>query len=177
MLRLREPSDIFSESSTCGTEGQIILKEPLQLLLIIDYICDWARDCYREAVFCEPKTLAARNLSNLANESEVLSLADPSHRFWASNAQGPMTRKIHRTGLLTSSEGLGSPYGVIRNTNIVRARFPALYITRDNIDSVLHSLDTEEKAQRTARDLLRLLRESWWVTSDTLDGLEFMWTG
>ena len=70
-----------------------------------------------------------------------------------------------------------SPHGVIRNANIVRARFLALYITRDNIDSVLRSLDTEEKAQRTARDLLRLLRESWRVTSDTLDGLEFMWTG
>ena len=154
----------------------------LQLLLIIDYIFDWARDCYREAVFCELRTLAARNLSSLADESEVLSLADPSHRFWASNAQGPLTDDASDSQNISNKpfdelRRFDSPHGVIRNANIVRARFLALYITRDNIDSVLRSLDTEEKAQRTARDLLRLLRESWRVTSDTLDGLEFMWTG
>ena len=63
-------------------DGDIHSKDgALQLLLIIDYIFDWARDSYREAILNELRIAAGRNTSSLADDSEIGSLGDRMQLF------------------------------------------------------------------------------------------------
>jgi hypothetical protein len=154
----------------------------LQLLLIIDYIFDWGRDKYREAVLHELRTLAARNVSSLADDSEVLSLPDPHQRWWNSHAEeNPLEFGSHIQDLSPRSFDRFRPYesahGVIRSANTVHTRALGLYITKDNINALLLTFDSTAKSRRVARDMLRLFKDALIVTSDTLDELEYMWTG
>jgi hypothetical protein len=48
----------------------------LQLLLIIDYIFDWARDIHRETIIAELRSLSASDSPSLAQDSDVFSLFD-----------------------------------------------------------------------------------------------------
>jgi hypothetical protein len=152
------------------------------LLLIFDYIFDWARDNYREAIIGELRALAATDSSSLAEDSEIFSLADLSNPFWATEtlrapdnadeivqeATCQLPEKIRR---------FDCEEGVVRHAKMIRYRFYGLYIDSDNIRTLLQSLDTPAKSQRAARDLLRLMKSSWRVKPETLDALEFMWTG
>jgi hypothetical protein len=167
-------------------DGRISYAEgALRLLLIIDYIFDWGRDKYREAVLCELRTLAARNVSSLADDSEILSLADPLdplHRWWTSPSEEILVDpSMCAQDMSPRSFDRFRPYesihGVIRSASVVHTRFLGLYITKENINTLLSTFDTAAKAQRIARDLLRLFKDAWVVTSYALDELEYMWTG
>jgi hypothetical protein len=164
-------------------DGRIVSKnDALQLLLIVDYIFDWARDNYREAIIGELRTLAATDSSSLAEDSEIFSLADLSNPFWATETpRAPdnadeiaqettcqLPEKIRR---------FDCEEGVVRHAKMIRYCFYGLYIDSDNIRTLLQSLDTPAKSQRAARDLLRLMKSSWRVKTETLDTLEFAWTG
>jgi hypothetical protein len=163
--------------------GQISSPEgSLQLLLIIDYIFDWGRDKYREAILRELLTLGARNVSSLADDSEVLSLSEPFQRWWNSHAEeNPLEFGSYAQDLTPRSFEKFRPYesvhGVIRSANTVHTRALGLYITKDNINALLLTFDSTAKSQRVARDMLRLFKDALIVTSDALDELEYMWTG
>lgn len=58
-------------------DGRIVSKEgALQLLLIIDYIFDWARDIYRETIVSELRSLSASDTHSLTNDSDIYSKLD-----------------------------------------------------------------------------------------------------
>ena len=62
--------------------GRIIsVDRALQLLLIVDYIFDRARDIYRETIIGELRKLSANNTLSLANDRDVFSLMDRV-AFW-----------------------------------------------------------------------------------------------
>jgi hypothetical protein len=150
--------------------------------LILDYICDWARDSYREAIVGELRALAATDSSSLADNSEIFSLADLSNRFWATDtAIAPSsTDEIAQETTSQLPEKIrrfDCEEGVVRHAKMIQYRFQGLYIDSDNIQTLLQSLDTPAKSQRAARDLLRLMKDSWRVKLETLDALEYMWTG
>jgi len=55
----------------------------LQLLLIIDYIIDWARDLYRAVIYRQLKSLTTDNVSDsrsINSDSDIYSLAPITHR-------------------------------------------------------------------------------------------------
>lgn len=163
--------------------GQISSPEgSLQLLLIIDYIFDWGRDKYRETILNELRTLTKRNVSSLADDTEVLSLPEPFQRWWNSHTEeNPLEFGSYAQDLTPRSFDKFRPYesvhGVIRSANTVHTRALGLYITKDNINALLLTFDSTAKSQRVARDILRLFKDALIVTSDALDGLEYMWTG
>jgi hypothetical protein len=70
-----------------------------------------------------------------------------------------------------------SIYGVVRSANTVHTRVLGLYITKENIGALLETFDTTAKAQRITRDLFRLFKDAWIVTSNALEDLEYLWTG
>lgn len=47
----------------------------------MDYLFDWARDVYREAIISELRSLAADNTTSLGNDIDVFSLEDRV-AFW-----------------------------------------------------------------------------------------------
>jgi len=53
-----------------------IKRSALQLLLIIDYIFDWARDIYRENITSELRSLSASDTQSQAIDSDVFSMLD-----------------------------------------------------------------------------------------------------
>jgi hypothetical protein len=58
-------------------EGRITSNnDALRLLLIVDYIFDWARDIYRETIIGELRTLSASDNPSSANDSDIFSTID-----------------------------------------------------------------------------------------------------
>lgn len=74
--------------------GCISSKEgALRLLLIIDYIFDWARDIYRESIITELRNLGAPNPTSLGNDSEIFSMVDRVV-VWSTDEQQPSGFKV-----------------------------------------------------------------------------------
>ncbi|KIX09366.1 uncharacterized protein Z518_00445 [Rhinocladiella mackenziei CBS 650.93] len=163
--------------------GSIISKDAaLQLLLIMDYIFDWARDFQREAVLNELRILAGRKAASIADDSEILSLGDHMQRFLDTDlAQRLMEERPDPQDPSMQHDALyrwlDSEHCVFRSTCWAHARVSALYITRENLKTLLKSFASNSVSRKHARDLLRLFREAWKVTPDALEALEFMWTG
>jgi hypothetical protein len=159
----------------------------LQLLLIVDYVFDWARDIYREAIICELRHLAANNTTSLGNDSDVFSLEDRV-AFWpqlpqvselSSDEEEDTTKLKNSAGadIQDPLRAFDSPYGVLRDARYIRSRFITLYITEDNLSVLMESMKTPEKARRAAENILQYLKDSFGVTREALDSLDLQWTG
>ena len=153
----------------------------------MDYIFDWARDIYREAIINELRQLASNNTTSLGNDSDVFSLQDRI-AYWSQPAQVQEQISDEESEFSKSSEpstaikqdpfkNFDSPCGVLRDATYIRSRFIALHITEDNISLLMESMKTQDKARKTAENILKCLRDSWRVSLKALDSLELMWTG
>ncbi|RDL40397.1 uncharacterized protein BP5553_00376 [Venustampulla echinocandica] len=158
----------------------------LQLLLIVDYIFDWARDTYREAIISELRNLAENDRPSLGNDSNILSLEgssfSPEHpqtRGSGDNEEeGPTNPdELSRAIIQDPLKSFDSTYGVLRDASYIRSRFVALHITQDNLSVLMASMKPPEKVQKTAESILRHLRDMWRVSRQALDTLELRWTG
>ncbi|KIN03109.1 hypothetical protein OIDMADRAFT_195711, partial [Oidiodendron maius Zn] len=169
-------------------DGRIISTDgALQLLLIVDYIFDWARDIYREAIVEELRSLAATNSTSLGNDSNVFSLQDHIdflselpliHELSEDEDNDSMNpNQITEISNQDHLRAFDSQTGVLRDVSYIRSRFLALHITEDNLSVLMKSMTTPEKAQKTAESILRCLRDSWRVTREAIDTIELRWTG
>ncbi|KAI9766384.1 MAG: hypothetical protein M1839_004916 [Geoglossum umbratile] len=132
----------------------------LQILLIIDYIFDWARDVYR------PGSLA-RGVMDWRNGIEPDS--------------GPITDS---TGQLADDDprpwrSFDSEIGVFRPASAIETSFQCLYITGDSVGTLIDSLgETNRHIQEYAKRLLRALnKETLVISNRALCSLEEKWTG
>ncbi|KAI9691720.1 MAG: hypothetical protein M1822_007792 [Bathelium mastoideum] len=164
-------------------DGRINSKEgALRLLLIIDYIFDWARDIYRESVISQLRSLSTSDTQSLGIDSDVLSMLDPFQHF-APNTDEDIDRDVERP----SSEDqkviedvlrrFDSPKGAMRYARYIQSRFMCLYLTEDNFSLFVRSLKTPQHARTAARTILRFLKNCWRVHAEALDDLERTWTG
>ncbi|KAK5447859.1 hypothetical protein LTS15_009358 [Exophiala xenobiotica] len=163
--------------------GSILSKDAaLQLLLTMDYIFDWARDFQREAILNELRIVAGRNAASIRDDSEIRSLGDRLHRFLDADVEQRLMESRPDLGDCHPQHDaiyrwLDTKTYVFRSVCWAHARVSALYITKENLKTLLRSFTSENMSRRKARDLLRLLRDAWRVTPDALEALEFMWTG
>ncbi|RYP00327.1 hypothetical protein DL766_007162 [Monosporascus sp. MC13-8B] len=153
--------------------------DALRLLLIIDYICDWSRDIYRESVVQGLRSLVVGDSRSLAYDTDIFSLADRVNQWQhdggddqegVSNTAGP---QVDRDAL----RAFDTPHGAIRDIRYLRSRFVALYITEDNISLFLQSMQSQQESRTMAASLLHLFKGAWRVRRDGLDALELTWTG
>lgn len=158
--------------------------DALRLLLIIDYVFDWARDLYRPNIFHDLKTLVARDTASLAEDSDIFSSMDAAQQIdvWLSKSQpddDPLlqVRNEQDSGIPQSFLALDSEYGVIRHASFIQNLLVGLYITSDDLESLLLSFPTAGKAQNFAREVVKAMKECWRAKADTLDALEVKWTG
>lgn len=158
----------------------------LQLLLIMDYIFDWARDVYRAAIICELRNLAANDTASLAMDSDIFSLQDRNNfgihfgqtHIISDDEEDHQTRQT-MLSIANAQDDLrtfDSSYGVLRDARYIRSRFMALHITEDNLSFLLKSMETPDEAQEVARHILECLKDSWRVSSEALDVIEQKWT-
>ncbi|KAL2127828.1 hypothetical protein VTI74DRAFT_10108 [Chaetomium olivicolor] len=151
----------------------------LQLLLIVDYIVDWARDIYRETVIASLRKLAVNDSRSLAYDSDILSLAERAPQFWTIGTDD----EVGPAGAGNESEpydilrAFDSPSGVIRDARYIRSRFISLYVTEDNFGTLMNSTASQEESVQLATSILNILKEAWRVSREALDGLEAEWTG
>lgn len=164
-------------------DGRITSNEgALRLLLIVDYIFDWARDIYREAIIGELRTLSANNNTSLGNDSDIFSIVDRV-AFWPQGTDtdaiiGPYEAEaMNTTGIQDRLQAFDSPHGVVRNARYIQSRLIALHITEDNLYLLIQSMQTPEKAREAAGTILKCLKDCWRVTAEALDRIELMWTG
>jgi hypothetical protein len=148
----------------------------------MDYIFDWARDIYREAIIGELRTLSASNNSSLGNDSDIFSIVDRV-AFWPQGEDAEADTGSHEAedentnGIEDALRVFDSPDGVLRTARYIRSRLMALYLTEDNLSLLVQSMKSPEKAKEAARTILRCLKDSWLVSAEALNGIELMWTG
>lgn len=175
-------------------EGSIFFEDSsLQLLLIVDYIFDWARDIYRPSILRQLKSIvvgSAFDQVSLTDDSDIMSL-----RRDISNWIQPPPSTI--TGLDFGQDILepialpvlnhqsllpllipNTQFGTVHSAALVESRVEALYITEHNVRQLLKPAAGGEKY--AARQLLNFLakwNELFLLTGDDLDHLEEIWTG
>jgi hypothetical protein len=167
----------------------------LQILLIIDYIFDWARDLYRPSILhClsllshdidESMSLAAtsdvnsfRKRARHDDMAETESTSD-IETFVTSAADESLLETWTKYDLKRWHGVVDFNWRVFRTPYIIKASFQCLYLTRDNIGSLFACLATSRsKLQKTARDALAALRRGPMIITDSiLSQMESAWTG
>ncbi|KAJ6083497.1 hypothetical protein N7467_007632 [Penicillium canescens] len=134
-----------------------LLDGALQLLLIIDYIFDWARDIYREAIINELNTLATGEVND--KDPDIFSTIS---RRMSHIASWMDQDKAHtQTSFISEPEdpsflNITLPEGVIRDASIIESRFLLLQITEDDVDTFLLSFSSVQDAQAWLQSVLNL---------------------
>ncbi|GFF56211.1 hypothetical protein IFM58399_10261 [Aspergillus lentulus] len=152
----------------------------LQLLLIIDYIFDWARDIYRPAILAELNTLSTGDIT--AGDTNVFSTISRARSIssWLIHAQGTPTPTVSAS--MTSVHhnldylNISCPEGAIRDASILESHYLALQLLESDVDDFLLSFASIEEAQTWLQDMLKCLSSSWRVSAETLGILENIWT-
>ncbi|RFU26992.1 hypothetical protein B7463_g9352, partial [Scytalidium lignicola] len=175
----------------------------LQLLLIIDYICDWAREVHREAMI--------RQLSKLAAPvSDDLSELDSFERLSVGSIHGMreannnITHPGHRNQqpqmeFATSLRRIGSwkpesnntplqadPFrefdsaaGVVRDSKFIHSRVIGLCISLSNFELLENCKDSDKESMNLLKTIVRRLEteEPLFMDYSTLYDMEHAWTG
>ena len=157
--------------------------DALRLLLIIDYIFDWARDIYREGVIRGLKKLAVSDSisrSPTYQDSDILSSVTQVEK-WVVADQHRMeptwSEEQETTGVKDALRSFDTRQGVIRDIRYIQSRCFGLHITQDNLGAFLGSTSSEQTSKQLAVLLLTHLLEGWRVKGETLTALESDWTG
>ncbi|RBR04385.1 hypothetical protein FVER53590_27552 [Fusarium verticillioides] len=150
------------------------LDSALQLLLIVDYIADWARDIYREGIARSLLKLASHDTQSLVRDADIFSLAG-NVKEWACTSP-----EASEAG---ASQSFQDPLrefdcgdGILRDARFVRSKFIGLIITEENVEQLLQTGATTGDTMRLAGHLLNSIRDSVRVTGGLLNELEFAWT-
>ncbi|KAK0620777.1 hypothetical protein B0T14DRAFT_522131 [Immersiella caudata] len=155
----------------------------LRLLLIVDYIFDWARDLYREAVIRSLRRLAISDSRSLAyHDSDIFSTAERV-RIWdvvdenADERNEELAETEQEPVISDALRAFDTRQGVIRDIRYIHSRFFGIHVTKDNLDALLNSTDSQKESRDLATCLLSHLQEGWRVKGEVLDGIESDWTG
>lgn len=151
----------------------------LQLLLIVDYLFDWARDRYGEDILGALR-MVARGESDAASgvyqDTDIFSTLplDSIHR--PSQVTEDDSNLNSYISAQSSFLALDSPAGVFRHATFVESRYYCLYTTGDNVKTFLQSA-TQNRVQPLFRLILWHISQSILTDPVTLEATEEEWTG
>ncbi|EYB27190.1 hypothetical protein SNK05_010704 [Fusarium graminearum] len=150
------------------------LDNALQLLLIIDYIADWARDIYREGIARSLQKIALADTQSLAHDTDIFSLAG-NVKNWDCG-----TREISVLGVGQPTEdplqNFDCGYTSLRDSRFINTKFVGLIITESNIDEFLGTADSNNDLKKLIDSLFSCMQQPIRVQGHLLDELEFLWT-
>jgi hypothetical protein len=151
----------------------------LQLLLLVDYVFDWARDRYREDIIGALRIVArgeSDSASGVYQDTDIFSTVplDNIHR------PVQVTENDSDIGSYISAQSsfvaLDSPAGAFRHATFVESRYYCLYINRDNVKTFLQSTQ-QNRVQPLCRLIVRNMTQSILTDPEALDAIEKEWTG
>ncbi|KAM0342884.1 hypothetical protein ACHAPU_009088 [Fusarium lateritium] len=147
----------------------------LQLLLILDYIVDWARDAYREGIVSSLQKISSSDTRSLARDDDIFSLAG--------NLRG-RTPGIADPNQDESGHFVGDPMhafdchaAAFRDARFIQSRFLGLIITKENVEEFLQTGSSDEETRTPTASLLKACQYGCRVKAYMLDDLELQWTG
>ncbi|EGU75170.1 hypothetical protein FOXB_14309 [Fusarium oxysporum f. sp. conglutinans Fo5176] len=146
----------------------------LQLLLIIDYIADWARDIYREGIARSLQRLAPTDSESLRRDDDIFSMAGNIRSWIASNFDRSHDAKDRPMGDSLCKFDCGS--GVFRDARFVESQCIGLVITHHNVESFLRTATTDKETRGLISVLLESLERPCLAKGQVLNDLELMWT-
>ncbi|CAI7636422.1 unnamed protein product [Penicillium glandicola] len=179
----------------------------LQLVLIVDYIMDWARDIYRLEILRHLKSIVTGQISDQMSfrDSDIFStcgsvfnwippprsVATPRSIATEDIAESSFTANWDQfeSSLPTHEAMLNAPIpntelGSLRSAFISNFRFVCLYITSDLVPSLLELIGgksgTKANIESVARRLINFVTqfdEVLVMSGRDLDLLEMLWTG
>jgi len=163
----------------------------LQLLLIVDYIFDWARDIYRPSILRQLKSLVTGSTFDqisLTDDSDIISMrrnisnwvqAAPSTvaglDFEQDFGEHDIAPALDHQSLLRIPIP-NTKLGTLRSAALVESRVEGLFITEQNVTKLLQLAGGEEPA-RQLLNFLAKWNELLLLTGDDLDDLEEAWMG
>jgi hypothetical protein len=169
------------------------IDEALQLILILDYIVDWARDIYR------PNILRQLRMLTSSNHNETMTLPADPDVFSLNGDEQPWMR-----GLATDLEDMvgaavpeqppeesvgdeipnvldkfATSTGLVKDARQIQSQLRGLLITPDNLGTILSSFENPNAATRFVRSILSLFSRRCIAleSEDVLDAIEEEWTG
>ncbi|GFF52416.1 hypothetical protein IFM58399_09317 [Aspergillus lentulus] len=182
--------------------GSLLHKDDaLQLLLIVDYIMDWARDIYRIAILKQLQSLVTGQAFDQISivDSEIISMRrDPTS--WipappstvsddmeelsdATDEDGPPLMSLDHQALLDFRIP-NSKHGTVRSASLIDFRFDCFYLTQRLVPSFLqviggrqHNPRNTEKAARHIINFITQFDEVLVMSGADLELLENLWTG
>lgn len=141
----------------------------------MDYICDWARDIYRPAVLEELRLLACPDHFDhhtTYTDTDIFSSRDRNgSQDEDFNGFEDYNDAVH------AFQDLDSRYGAVRHAAFMESKFRALIITRDNIQTLLGSIDQGILEAFCRRIIAQIHKKQTRCTSRDLDAFEKEWTG
>lgn len=154
--------------------------DALRLLLIVDYMSDWARDVYRTTVITELRVLANpdTDVSTIFADTDIFS----SGRSQPDGVADHKARAFHYDPADTQAafKALDSDVGVVRLTAWRESRFRALIITEDNVQRLTNSIREGFRAPFIRQILNQFYSpdaDPVALTPQDLAHLEAAWTG
>jgi hypothetical protein len=163
----------------------------LQLLLIIDYIYDWARDVFRPSIISQLAMLANptqdkgrvhdNGFTTADTDSDVFSLGRKKQRknieTWGAAVEDPTEVMLEEELSLIKWATYDSPLGVFRPGCIVESLFRCLCITKENVDALFSTLPKGRSPKKLARNAENVLNVNHvLVSEDVLGRMEEIWT-
>ncbi|RFU29268.1 hypothetical protein B7463_g7079, partial [Scytalidium lignicola] len=160
----------------------------LQLLLIMDYIFDWARDIYKPTIMNQLKALTPAkqdtnethdSVSQMATDSDILSLAgrkDEHIAAWFNTTIFPEEPQSFEEVNLEVWENLGFKGGFFRPACIVSYEFQCLYITKDNVNDFISAISETNTTELVPKIMTILQMDSLMITEHVLRRMEEVWT-
>ncbi|KAL7762656.1 hypothetical protein ACKLNR_009191 [Fusarium oxysporum f. sp. zingiberi] len=146
----------------------------LQLLLIIDYIADWARDIYREGIAHSLQKFAPDDSESLRRDVDIPSKAGNVALWVASNLDNSDDARNQPIG--DPLRKFDSKSGVFRDPRFVRSNCIGLAITHQNVEPFLRTAKTNRETSDLIFALLENLERPCLVKGQMLNDLELLWT-
>jgi hypothetical protein len=144
----------------------------------VDYVFEWAREIYREDILKELRVLSSGNNENASlvySESGISS----NLQIFGGHIPAPPTVEANNNYYqpLATFQALDEPYGVVRHAAFIQSRFCCLFVTGDNVMTLLKSIPPQTVRILARRVLTRVSKNSVLIDIDTLYSIEEKWTG
>src|SRR5271156_748325 len=178
-------------------DGSILSKDgALQLLLIVDYIFDWARDIYRPSILRQLRSLAsgeAYDQITLATDSDIMSMRRHISDWiqpppstvgpdFDTESTNPTVVPGHQA--LLPIQIPNTKLGTLRSASLINSRMVGLYIAEHNVRTFLElaagtpqNNSHSEKAAREVVSFLTRQKELIVLDGDDVDKIDMVWTG
>lgn len=174
LTRIQTTVDLWN-GSIYGKDGA------LQLLLIVDYIVDWARDVFRKSILNELNAIATEDITE--RDSDVFSTTLRDVSDWIQdNLDHDSLSHLENSNTVQSETkieflSLVTSHGVVRDASIIESRLLALCLTEDDIETFLLSFPSVKKSHEAVAAILKCMKDSWCLSAETLAAMEATWTG